>query len=205
MKLPDIKFDASGLVPVVVQHAISGQVLTLAYANNEAIELTLETGEAHFWSRTRQEIWRKGATSGAVQQVLEVRYDCDADTLLYRVDPTGPACHTGKRTCFYRTIAGSAVPSLGEIILSVEKTIADRIQEKPEGSYVVNMHNRGIGYVAQKVIEEAGETVVAALQSHDEEIVQEAADLVFHLLMLLHERGVTFEQVISELAKRDKK
>ena len=205
MKLPDIKFDASGLVPVVDQHAISGQVLTLAYANNEAIELTLETGEAHFWSRTRQEIWRKGATSGAVQQVLEVRYDWDADTLLYRVDPTGPACHTGKRTCFYRTIAGSAVPSLGEIILSVEKTIADRIQEKPEGSYVVNMHNRGIGYVAQKVIEEAGETVVAALQSHDEEIVQEAADLVFHLLMLLHERGVTFEQVISELAKRDKK
>ena len=205
MKLPDIQFDASGLVPVVVQHGISGQVLTLAYANYEAIELTLETGEAHFWSRTRQEIWRKGATSGSLQQVIEVRYDCDADTLLYRVDPAGPACHTGQRTCFYRTVAGNAVPSVGEIVLSLEETIADRIQNEPEGSYVVNMHNRGIGYVAQKVIEEAGETVVAALQGHDEETVQEAADLIFHLLMLLREREITFQQVVTELAKRDEK
>jgi phosphoribosyl-ATP pyrophosphohydrolase/phosphoribosyl-AMP cyclohydrolase len=202
MTLPDIQFDASGLVPVVVQHVASGEVLTVAYANSEAIERTLETGEAHFWSRTRQEMWRKGATSGSIQRVLEVRYDCDSDALLYRVDPAGPACHTGKRTCFYRTVGDIVGPSVGEIILSIEETIADRIQQMPEGSYVVNTHNRGVGYVAQKVVEEAGETVVAALQDQDEELVQEAADLIFHLLMLLRERGVAFEQVAGELAKR---
>ncbi len=202
MTLTELTFDDRGLVPVVAQDAASGEVLTLAYANLEALEKTLETRQAHYWSRSRGELWRKGATSGNVQEVLEIRLDCDTDAVLYRVRPAGPACHTGAQSCFHNPITPEATPAIGELMTLLERVVDRRIQEQPEGSYVARLHQRGIGYVAQKVIEEAGESVVAALQQQDQELVGEAADLLFHLVVLLRERGIGLEQVAGELAER---
>jgi phosphoribosyl-AMP cyclohydrolase / phosphoribosyl-ATP pyrophosphohydrolase len=209
--LAAVAWDPAGLVPVVTQDASSGDVLTVAYANALALARTLETGEAHYWSRSRAELWRKGATSGNVQRVREVRIDCDGDALLYRVDPLGPACHTGERSCFFRAPGGEArLPSegpvdavgIGAIMGMLQRTVDERLTTLPEGSYVAKLHARGIGYVAQKVVEEAGETVVAALQQHDEELLGEAADLLFHLTVLLRERGLDLDAVARVLASR---
>lgn len=206
-----VAWDATGLVPVVAQDATSGDVLTLAYANALALRRTLETGEAHYWSRSRGELWHKGATSGNVQRVREVRLDCDGDALLYRVDPAGPACHTGERSCFFRAPGGAAqVPTegpvdaagIGSIMGLLQRVVDERLATLPEGSYVAKLHRRGLGYVAQKVVEEAGETVVAALQGQDEELLGEAADLLFHLTVLLRERGHDLDAVARVLAGR---
>jgi phosphoribosyl-ATP pyrophosphohydrolase/phosphoribosyl-AMP cyclohydrolase len=200
--LPDIRFDERGLVPVITQDVLSGEVLMLAYANQEALQATLRTGQAHYWSRSREELWHKGATSGHVQEVLEVRYDCDEDAVLYRVRQTGAACHTGEYSCFYRTFGEAYGPSLGEIMALLERVVVDRLKELPDGSYVTKLHNRGIGYVAQKVVEEAGESIVAALERKPDELAGEAADLLFHLTVLLHESGVSLSDVASKLAAR---
>ncbi|MFU8887871.1 MAG: bifunctional phosphoribosyl-AMP cyclohydrolase/phosphoribosyl-ATP diphosphatase HisIE [Trueperaceae bacterium] len=209
--LAAVAWDAAGLVPVVAQDATSGDVLTLAYANALALRRTLETGEAHYWSRSRAELWHKGATSGNVQRVREVRLDCDGDALLYRVDPAGPACHTGERSCFFRTPGSEApVPAegpadsagIGAIMGLLQRVVDERLATLPEGSYVAKLHRRGVGYVAQKVVEEAGETVVAALQGQDEELLGEAADLLFHLTVLLRERGHDLDAVARVLAGR---
>ncbi|MFO8149848.1 MAG: bifunctional phosphoribosyl-AMP cyclohydrolase/phosphoribosyl-ATP diphosphatase HisIE [Trueperaceae bacterium] len=209
--LAAVIWDASGLVPVVAQDATSGDVLTLAYANALALRRTLETGEAHYWSRSRSELWRKGATSGNVQRVREVRLDCDGDALLYRVDPAGPACHTGERSCFFRAPGDEArVPvegpvdaaGIGAVMGLLQRVVDERLATLPEGSYVAKLHRRGVGYVAQKVVEEAGETVVAALQGQDEELLGEAADLLFHLTVLLRERGHDLDAVARVLAGR---
>jgi len=206
-----VAWDAVGLVPVVAQDASSGDVLTLAYANELALRRTLETGEAHYWSRSRAELWHKGATSGHVQRVREVRLDCDGDALLYRVDPAGPACHTGERSCFFRAPGSEArVPAegpvdavgIGAIMGLLQRVVDERLATLPEGSYVAKLHRRGVGYVAQKVVEEAGETVVAALQGQDEELLGEAADLLFHLTVLLRERGHDLDAVARVLAGR---
>jgi phosphoribosyl-AMP cyclohydrolase / phosphoribosyl-ATP pyrophosphohydrolase len=206
-----VAWDAAGLVPVVTQDASSGDVLTVAYANALALERTLTTGEAHYWSRSRGELWRKGATSGHVQRVREVRVDCDGDALLYRVDPAGPACHTGQRSCFFRAPGSEAiVPAqgtpetvgIGALMGLLQRVVDDRLATLPAGSYVARLHERGIGYVAQKVVEEAGETVVAALQRQDAELLGEAADLLFHLTVLLRERGHGLDAVASVLAER---
>ena len=197
-----MRFDERGLVPVVTQDALSGEVLMLAYANREALYATLQTGQAHYWSRSRGELWHKGATSGHVQEILEVRYDCDEDTVLYRVHQQGAACHTGEYSCFYRTVGDVYQPSLGEVMALLERVVMDRLKELPEGSYVTKMHNRGIGYVAQKVVEEAGESIVAALERKPDELVGEAADLLFHLTVLLHESGVSLSDVAAKLAAR---
>ena len=206
-----VAWDAAGLVPVVAQDATSGDVLTLAYANALALRRTLETGEAHYWSRSRAELWHKGATSGNVQRVREVRLDCDGDALLYRVDPAGPACHTGERSCFFRAPGSEArVPAegpretagIGAIMGLLQRVVDERLATLPEGSYVAKLHRRGVGYVAQKVVEEAGETVVAALQGQDEELLGEAADLLFHLTVLLRERGHDLDAVARVLAGR---
>lgn len=197
-----LQFDDRGLVPVVTQDARSGQVLMLAYADQEAVEKTLATGEAHYYSRSRRELWRKGATSGNTQRVVEVRFDCDADALLYRVLQTGAACHTGERSCFYRSLGEPAPPGIGEMMGTLERVVDERLAELPEGSYVTKLHARGLGYVAQKVVEEAGESIVAALQGQREELVGEAADLLFHLTVLLHESGVGLQDVAGELASR---
>ncbi len=201
----EIRFDERGLVPVIAQDANTGAVLTLAYANREAVEKTLETGEAHYYSRSRQELWHKGATSGNTQRVVEVRLDCDEDALLYRVEPRGPACHTGEETCFFTTLAGAEArdysePDFGMIVEKLAGTIAERHREMPEESYTAGLIRRGTPRVAQKVGEEAVEVVVAALR--DERLAEEAADLVYHLLVLLEERGVGIGEVARVLRDR---
>jgi phosphoribosyl-AMP cyclohydrolase / phosphoribosyl-ATP pyrophosphohydrolase len=204
-----VQFDRNGLVPVVAQDAATGDVLTLAYANREAVEKTLASGEAHYYSRSRSELWRKGATSGNTQRVIEVRLDCDGDALLYMVEPRGPACHTGERSCFFTSLAGDGVGvraagdhdvPFGSMVERLAGTIAQRYREMPKGSYTVSLIEGGPERLAQKVGEEAIEVVVAALS--DERLPEEAADLVYHLLVLLEERGVGTEQVARVLRDR---
>ncbi len=202
--LTHLSFDDSGLIPVICQDAESGEVLMFAYANQEAVTRTLETKQAHYWSRSRQELWHKGATSGNYQAVQEVRFDCDEDALLYRVKQTGAACHTGERSCFYRPLTEPADASLGETMALLERVVTDRLSRLPEGSYVTTLHTKGIGYMAQKVVEEAGESIVAALQEKDDEFLNESADLLFHLTVLLKERGLSLNQVMSVLESRHK-
>jgi phosphoribosyl-AMP cyclohydrolase / phosphoribosyl-ATP pyrophosphohydrolase len=205
----NVRFDDGGLVPVVAQDATTGDVLTLAYANREALERTLATGEAHFYSRSRRELWRKGETSGNTQRVVEVRLECDGDAVLYRVEPRGPACHTGERSCFFTTLAGEGVgvategsdgTSLGTMVERLAGTIAQRHREMPQGSYTAGLIRRGPERLAQKVGEEAVEVVIAALR--DDRLAEETADLVYHLLVLLEERGVGTEKVAGVLRDR---
>ncbi len=201
-----VEFDQNGLVPVVAQDAATGKVLTLAYANSEALEKTLASGEAHYYSRSRSELWRKGATSGNTQRVVEVRVDCDGDALLYRVEPRGPACHTGEESCFFTTLNGVGAAnsdqeiSFGTMVERLAGTISQRHREMPEGSYTASLIERGPERLAQKVGEEAVEVVVAALVN--ERLAEEAADLVYHLLVLLEERGVGIEDVSKVLHDR---
>jgi len=205
-RLEEIQFDERGLVPVIAQDASTQAVLTLAYANREAVERTLSSGEAHYYSRSRGELWRKGETSGNTQRVVEVRLDCDADALLYRVEPRGPACHTGEETCFFTTVPGKGIEpgdgedNLGTVVDGLAATIAQRHREMPEGSYTAKLLGEGVERVAQKVGEEAVEVVVAALA--DERLAEEAADLVYHLLVLLEERSVGAEEVARVLRDR---
>jgi phosphoribosyl-AMP cyclohydrolase / phosphoribosyl-ATP pyrophosphohydrolase len=202
-----VRFDESGLVPVVAQDAATWSVLTLAYANREAVEKTLASGEAHYYSRSRSELWRKGATSGNTQKVVEVRLDCDGDALLYMVEPRGPACHTGEESCFFSSLAGEGVRATGDdevafgtMVERLAGTIAQRHEDMPEGSYTVSLIEGGPERLAQKVGEEAVEVVIAALSG--ERLSQETADLVYHLLVLLEERGVGTEQVAKVLHER---
>ncbi len=204
-----VEFDENGLVPVVAQDASTGDVLTLAYANREAVEKTLASGEAHYYSRSRAELWRKGATSGNTQRVVEVRLDCDGDALLYRVEPRGPACHTGEESCFFTTLAGEGVGvtaadeqevRFGDMAERLAGTIAQRHREMPDGSYTVSLIQGGKERLAQKVGEEAVEVVVAALS--DYRLAEESADLVYHLLVLLEERGVGTKDVARVLHDR---
>jgi phosphoribosyl-AMP cyclohydrolase / phosphoribosyl-ATP pyrophosphohydrolase len=203
----EIRFDERGLVPVIAQDANTGAVLTLAYANREALHRTLSSGEAHYYSRSRGELWRKGATSGNTQKVVEVRLDCDGDALLYRVLPSGPACHTGEQSCFFTTLAGGGVEArgsgeadFGAVVARLAATISQRHREMPEGSYTAKLLGGGTERAAQKVGEEAVEVVVAALGG--ERLAEEAADLVYHLLVLLEERGVGIGEVAGVLRDR---
>ncbi len=171
----------------IVQDAATGRVLMLAWMNDDAERLTRETGEAWFWSRSRNELWRKGATSGNTLSVVELRDDCDGDALLVRVEPAGPACHTGSVSCF--------APELW-------RTIAERASTRPAGSYTTQLLDAGVGAVARKVGEEAVELTVAALDESDERVVEEAADLVYHLYVLLAARGLDVTRVEDELRAR---
>lgn len=200
--LEQLRFNDRGLVPVVTQDAASGEVLMLAYANREALNKTLQTQQAHYYSRSRDELWHKGATSGHVQDVVEVRVDCDEDTVLYRVLQTGVACHTGEYSCFFRNIHGEQQTTIGEMMMTLERTIDKRLQDLPEESYVRKMHERGVGYVSQKVVEEAGESIVAALEDKPDELVGEVADLFFHTAMLLREKGISMQDIAAKLAER---
>jgi phosphoribosyl-ATP pyrophosphohydrolase/phosphoribosyl-AMP cyclohydrolase len=182
----DIRFDERGLVPVVIQDWASGEVLTLAYANAEAIERTRETGEMHLWSRSRNELWHKGATSGNVQKVRALRMDCDGDAVLALVEPVGPACHTGDRTCFHNGDADVRAPH--EALPDLERTLAERQRERPEGSYTVKLLDDP-PFIGAKVMEEAEEVSRAAREETDDRVDEEAADVLYHLTVLLRSRG----------------
>ncbi len=180
-----IAYDERGLVPVVVQDWTTGEVLTLAYANAEAVARTRETGELHLWSRSRDELWHKGATSGNTQAVRALRLDCDGDALLALVEPAGPACHTGERTCFF---TGDMALGPHEVLPALERTFAQRSAERPAGSYVVQLLDDP-ALAGEKVREEAEEVVRAVREESDERVDEEAADVLFHLMALLHGRG----------------
>jgi phosphoribosyl-ATP pyrophosphohydrolase/phosphoribosyl-AMP cyclohydrolase len=178
-------YDERGLVPCVVQDAVSGEVLTLAYMNELALRRTRETGELHLWSRSRQELWHKGATSGNTQAVRSLRVDCDGDALLALVEPAGPACHTGERTCFYRGELDSLSPH--EMLPALERTLRERERERPQDSYTVALLDDP-AQIGEKVMEEAEEVARAAREESDERVDEEAADLLYHLLVLLRGR-----------------
>jgi phosphoribosyl-ATP pyrophosphohydrolase/phosphoribosyl-AMP cyclohydrolase len=177
-------------VPCVMQDFATGEVLTLAYMNEEALRLTRETGEVHFFSRSRSEIWRKGETSGNVMRVRQLRYDCDGDAILALVEPAGPACHTGERSCFYREVgAGEPAPVAHEALATLERTLRSRVAERPEGSYTVKLLDDP-KLIGEKVEEEAEEVVRAVREESDERVAEEAADLLYHLSVLLTSRKV---------------
>jgi phosphoribosyl-ATP pyrophosphohydrolase/phosphoribosyl-AMP cyclohydrolase len=181
-----LHFDERGLVPCVVQDWSSGEVLTLAYMNAEALRRTRETGELHLWSRSREAPWHKGESSGNVQAVRALRADCDGDTVLALVEPAGPACHTGERTCFHRGELDPAAPH--EVLPALERTLAERARERPAGSYTVELLEDPLR-IGEKVMEEAEEVSRAAREESDERVDEEAADVLYHLLVLLHSRG----------------
>ena len=188
MEDSDIAFDERGLVPCIVQDWDTGEVLTLAYMNRESLRRTRETGEMHFFSRSRQELWHKGATSGNTQQLKAIRYDCDADALLALVKPAGPACHTGERSCFHRGELQATAPF--ETLPTLERTIAERAAVRPSGSYTAKLLDDP-GLAGAKVQEEAEEVVRAVREESDERVAEEAADVVYHLAVLLRGRGLT--------------
>jgi phosphoribosyl-ATP pyrophosphohydrolase/phosphoribosyl-AMP cyclohydrolase len=196
-----IAFDERGLVPCIVQDWRTGEVLTLAYMNAESLALTRETGEIHFYSRSRQQLWHKGATSANTMTVRSIRYDCDADALLAIVEPAGPACHTGERTCFHRGELEPAAPH--ETLPALERTIAQRAQTRPEGSYTATLL-ADPGLAGAKVQEEAEEVVRAAREESDQRLAEEAADVVYHLAVLLRGRGLSLADAERVLDGRRK-
>lgn len=200
-EIPEIAFDANGLAPCIVQDAATGEVLTLAYMNAESLKLTAETGETHFFSRSRQELWHKGETSGNVQKVRELRYDCDADAILALVDPAGPACHTGERTCFYRSMDAAAEPAGFEILPELERVLDERATERPEGSYTVKLLDDP-EFAGEKVEEEAEEVVRAVAGESDRRVAEEAADVLYHLIVLMKTRGLTIGDALDVLRER---
>ena len=219
IRLSAVKFGADGLVPVVTQESRSGDVLMVAYANREALERTLSTGLAHYFSRSRGKLWQKGETSEHVQRITEVRLDCDGDAVLYRVEQTGPACHTGTRTCFSTVLGRTGrVPAErvvadggateedpgGHVLSRLAWTVASRAVARPQSSYTAQLLAGGVAKISQKVGEEAVEVVVAANSEDDERLASEAADLLYHLLVLLQARGVPLDVVLQELERREK-
>ena len=195
----EIRFDERGLVPVVIQDWASGEVLTLAYANSEAIERTRETGELHLWSRSRNELWHKGATSGNVQRVRALRLDCDGDAVLALVEPAGPACHTGERTCSHNGELDPPAPH--EALPVLERTLAARQAERPAGSYTVELLDDP-PRIGAKVEEEAEEVARAAREESDERVANEAADVLYHLTVLLKSRGLSLADAEEVLLGR---
>ncbi len=197
----DIAFDERGLVPVVIQDWNTGEVLTLAYANALAIEKTRETGELHLWSRSRDELWHKGATSGNVQKVRALRLDCDGDALLALVEPAGPACHTGARTCFHNGDTDALAPH--EVLPDLERVLQQRKAQRPEGSYTVELLDNP-PFIGEKVMEEAEEVARAAREETDDRVDNEAADVLYHLLVLLagRDRGLKDAQEVLRERRR---
>jgi len=194
-----IRFDEDGLVPCVMQDARTGEVLTLAYMNQEALARTRETGDVHFWSRSREELWRKGATSGNTMRLRALRYDCDEDALVALVDPAGPACHTGERSCFYR---GDTEPTNGEALAVLERTIAARRSMADPGSSYTAELLADPERIGEKVREEADEVARAAAGESDERVSEEAADVLYHLAVLMASRGLSLTDAYEVLNAR---
>lgn len=193
---------SQGLIPAIVQDAGSGTVLMLAYMNDEALRLTEETGWVHFWSRSRDELWKKGATSGNTLAVESITLDCDGDTVLVRAHPAGPVCHTGTESCF-----GPVPPTPADVLAQLEATIADRTANRPEGSYTARLVELGPEGAGRKLVEEATEVLLAAKdhaaqQADGGRVAEESADLLYHLLVMLAERGLSLRDVTAVLAQR---
>ncbi|MEH7383017.1 bifunctional phosphoribosyl-AMP cyclohydrolase/phosphoribosyl-ATP diphosphatase HisIE [Bacillus sp. JJ1533] len=205
MNTPDIKFDEKGLAPAIVQDAVSKEVLTLAYMNEESLRKSIDTRETWFYSRSRQELWHKGETSGNTQKIVDLKYDCDKDAILVLVEPAGPACHTGKYTCFNESLFGEEKVGTSDrfaILNELEKIIAEREAEMPEGAYTTYLFDKGVDKILKKVGEEASEVIIAAKNREHEELKWEAADLIYHLLVLLREQKLPLDDVLSVLQKR---
>lgn len=213
--LSKIKWDEAGLVPAVVQDVQSKEVLMLAYMNKESLQLSVESGVTWFWSRSRNELWNKGATSGHTQRIVSMAYDCDGDTLLVKVEQKGPACHTGSYSCFFNPVevnGNAASASSSEAMKAsedrfaalgqLESVIAERYAERPEGSYTTYLFDKGVDKVLKKVGEEASEVIIAAKNQDNDELRSEVGDLIFHLMVLLRERGLPLDDVISEISSR---
>ncbi|WP_017756382.1 bifunctional phosphoribosyl-AMP cyclohydrolase/phosphoribosyl-ATP diphosphatase HisIE [Calidifontibacillus oryziterrae] len=221
MNSSQLKFDANGLIPAIVQDAVSKEVLTLAYMNEESLAKSLETKETWFWSRSRQELWHKGATSGNTQKIIDIKYDCDQDALIVLVVPAGPACHTGTYSCFSGSLHDKDGAHASEqvstavsreangdrfaIINELEKVIAEREAEMPEGAYTTYLFEKGVDKILKKVGEEAGEVIIAAKNRSHEELKWEVADLLYHLLVLLREQKLPLDVVLEVLAERHHK
>ncbi|MFY0543223.1 bifunctional phosphoribosyl-AMP cyclohydrolase/phosphoribosyl-ATP diphosphatase HisIE [Brevibacillus sp. H7] len=202
-----LRFDENGLIPAVVQDAVSKEVLTLAYMNKESLQKSIETGETWFWSRSRQELWHKGATSGNTQRIVSLQYDCDGDALVVKVVPAGPACHKGVYSCFSDSLLAdeNEVPRTSDrfaILNELEQLIASREAERPEGSYTTYLFEKGVDKILKKVGEEAAEVIIAAKNRSHDELRYEASDLLFHLLVLLREQKLPLDDVLAELQKR---
>ncbi|MFW6022364.1 MAG: bifunctional phosphoribosyl-AMP cyclohydrolase/phosphoribosyl-ATP diphosphatase HisIE [Halanaerobiaceae bacterium] len=224
--LEKIKFNEKGLVPAVLQDIDSKEVLMLAYMNEESLQKTIETGKACFWSRSRQELWLKGETSGNYQEVEEIRFDCDMDTLLVLVKPAGPACHTGKKSCFYRELSDGNIEEISEssqdtlsekdIAVDEEKlfkasflfklydVIAGRKENPVEGSYTNYLFEKGVDKICKKVGEESAEVIIGAKNGSQEEMVYEIGDLIYHLMVLMNLYEIPLTDILDELESRSK-
>lgn len=203
-----IKWSEDGLVPAIVQDAVSKEVLMLAYMNRESLAKSLETGETWFWSRSRGELWNKGATSGHKQRIRSLAYDCDGDTLLVKVEQAGSACHTGSYSCFFNAVpvngAEAAEPAADRfrMLNELETVIAKRYAERPEGTYTTYLFEKGLDKILKKVGEESAEVIIAAKNGDNDELRMEATDLIFHLMVLLRERGLPLDAIMQELESR---
>ncbi|MHB8792426.1 MAG: bifunctional phosphoribosyl-AMP cyclohydrolase/phosphoribosyl-ATP diphosphatase HisIE [Thermoleophilia bacterium] len=201
--IPELTYDAKGLIPAIVQDWLSGEVLMMAYMNEESVRLTVETGRTWFWSRSRSELWNKGATSGHFQFVKSMRYDCDQDCLLVLAEQRGAACHTNEHTCFYRSIDGEPLkPAVFEAISRLYTLVGERKRLMPPGSYTTSLFEKGTDTILKKVGEESSELIVAAKGGERDEIVYEAADLFYHVGVLLSKADVPLTDVLEELLKR---
>ena len=199
INLDEIRFDERGLIPAIVQDAATREVLTLAYMNRESLARTLETKQTWFWSRSRNELWHKGATSGNTQEVVNLALDCDSDAIIVLVKPAGPACHTGAVSCF-----DTGAASLGAVLDQLYELIRSRERERPSGSYTTYLFEAGLDKILKKVGEESAETIIAAKNENDARLTEESADLLYHLLVLLVARGVSLTDIAQELAQRRK-
>jgi phosphoribosyl-ATP pyrophosphohydrolase/phosphoribosyl-AMP cyclohydrolase len=197
----NLKFNEQGLIPAIAQDASSGEVLMMAWMNEESLKLTMDTGYATYYSRSRKELWKKGATSGHVQKVISMKYDCDGDTILMLVEQTGAACHTGNKSCFFKDIIGKKqVPA--KILDDVYEVILDRKASPKEGSYTNYLLDKGIRKTCKKVGEEATETVIGAIANDTDNVRYEVADLLYHLSVLLVQCDLTWDDIFTELEKR---
>jgi len=209
MNVAELKFDENGLITAVVQDALTREVLTVAYMNKESLGKSLETRETWFYSRSRQELWHKGETSGNTQRIVDMKYDCDGDALVVLVEPAGPACHTGSVSCFNESLLQEERPATEantlsdyRILQALEQVIADRERERPEGAYTTYLFEKGVDKILKKVGEEASEVIIAAKNRDKEELKWESADLLYHLLVLLREQELPFKEVLAVLDKR---
>jgi phosphoribosyl-AMP cyclohydrolase / phosphoribosyl-ATP pyrophosphohydrolase len=209
MNLEKVKFDEKGLIPAIVQDATTKEVLTLAYMNRTSLEKSIESKETWFYSRSRQELWHKGATSGNTQKIVEMKLDCDQDAIVVLVNPAGPACHTGAISCFSEsilkeeiTVKNEASLSDYQILMDLEQIIDQREKERPEGAYTTYLFEEGVDKILKKVGEEASEVIIAAKNRSQEELKWEASDLLYHLFVLLREQELPFKEILNVLQER---